>query len=60
LKAWFEDRLTQLSRKSELARAIRYAVTRWIALTRYRDDGQIEIDNPDSTGRRNTAFMCRA
>ena len=25
--------------------AIRYALTRWAALTRYRDDGRIEIDN---------------
>ena len=37
--------LTQISRKSELASAIRYALTRWIALTRYRDDGRLEIDN---------------
>ena len=32
-------------KKSELAGAIRYALTRWSALTRYRDDGRIEIDN---------------
>jgi hypothetical protein len=25
--------------------AIRYALTRWTALTRYADDGRIEIDN---------------
>jgi transposase len=31
--------------KSALAIAIRYALTRWAALTRYRDDGRIEIDN---------------
>ena len=30
---------------SELAIAIRYALTRWSALTRYCDDGRIEIDN---------------
>lgn len=34
-----------LSAKSELAVAIRYATTRWPALTRYRDDGNLEIDN---------------
>jgi transposase len=34
-----------LSKKSELAGAIRYALARWKALTRYRDDGRIEIDN---------------
>ncbi len=37
--------LTQLSKKSELAVAIRYALSRWVALTRYADDGRIEIDN---------------
>jgi len=25
--------------------AIRYALSRWAALTRYRDDGRLEIDN---------------
>jgi len=34
-----------LSKKSELALAIRYALSRWNALTRYRDDGRLEIDN---------------
>jgi Transposase IS66 family/IS66 C-terminal element len=34
-----------LSKKSELAGAIRYALSRWKALTRYKDDGRIEIDN---------------
>jgi transposase len=33
------------SKKSELAVAIRYALTHWIARTRYRDDGRLEIDN---------------
>jgi hypothetical protein len=37
--------LATVSAKSELALAIRYALTRWPALTRYRDDGRIEIDN---------------
>lgn len=45
LKAWFEATLAQVSRKSALAIAIRYALMRWAALTRYRDDGHIEIDN---------------
>jgi len=35
----------KLSKKSELALAIRYALSRWSALTRYRDDGRLEIDN---------------
>ena len=37
--------LTQVSSKSALAGAIRYALARWVALTRYCDDGRIEIDN---------------
>ena len=45
LRAWLEAHLAKLSKKSELAAAIRYALTRWSALTRYRDDGRIEIDN---------------
>jgi transposase len=34
-----------LSPKSETAGAIRYALSRWRALTRYADDGRLEIDN---------------
>ena len=34
-----------LSSKSETAGAIRYALSRWRALTRYIDDGLLEIDN---------------
>jgi transposase len=45
LKQFFETTLAQVSRKSDLAAAIRYALTRWAALTRFIDDGRIEIDN---------------
>lgn len=45
LHAWLQSTLSSLSRKSELALAIRYALSHWTALTRYRDDGRIEIDN---------------
>ena len=45
LKAWLEAQLARVSKKSELAVAIRYALSRWVALTRYRDDGRLEIDN---------------
>jgi hypothetical protein len=43
--AWLHASLGSLSKKSELALAIRYALSRWSALTRYRDDGRLEIDN---------------
>lgn len=44
--------------------AIRYALTRWVALTRYCDDGRLEIDNnaaerslrPIALGRKNWLF----
>ncbi len=45
LHNWFNTTLTKLSRKSDTAAAIRYAMSRWRALTRYLDDGRIEIDN---------------
>ena len=45
LHAWLHTIVAKLSKKSELALAIRYALSRWSALTRYRDDGRLEIDN---------------
>jgi transposase len=45
LHDWLQSTLAMVSKKSEMAVAIRYALTRWTALTRYRDDGGIEIDN---------------
>src|SRR5271163_3948150 len=45
LKQWLEATLGKLSRKSDTAMAVRYALGRWEALLRYVDDGRIEIDN---------------
>jgi hypothetical protein len=45
LNSWLNATLKKVSKKSELAGAIRYALSRWEALVRYRDDGRIEIDN---------------
>jgi len=45
LHGWLTATLTKIPTKSELAVAIRYALTRWAALTRYAEDGRIEIDN---------------
>jgi hypothetical protein len=45
LQEWFKTSLTKLSRKSETAAAINYALGRWPALVRYCDDGLLEIDN---------------
>jgi hypothetical protein len=45
LKQWLEATLCKLSRKSDTALAVRYALGRWEALLRYLDGGSIEIDN---------------
>lgn len=45
LKAWAETILPQLSGASDLAKAFRYMLARWVALTRVFDDGCIALDN---------------
>ena len=45
LKTWFEAMRLQISSKSDLSKAMRYALVRWTALSRYLDDGRLEIDN---------------
>ncbi|WP_027783760.1 IS66 family transposase [Burkholderia cepacia] len=64
LHAWLSATLETLSRKSDTSRAILYALNRWEALTRYCDDGHLEIDNLPveralrgvAIGRRNYLF----
>jgi hypothetical protein len=43
LRKWMERAIRNLSSKSETAAAIRYALSRWRALTRFTDDGALEI-----------------
>ncbi len=65
LRTWLAATLLTVSATSHLAAAIKYALVRWSALTRYRDDGRIEIDNntaersirPIVLGRRNYLFV---
>ena len=45
LRAWLESCLTKLSKKSDTTVAVKYALGRWEALTRYAEDGSLEIDN---------------
>ena len=45
LHQWLQATLAKVSKKSEIAVAIRYALGRWRALLRYAEDGHIEIDN---------------
>jgi len=45
LHQWLQATLAVVSKKSEIAAAIRYALGRWRELLRYAEDGHIEIDN---------------
>ena len=45
LHKWLESCLPKLSQKSDTTAAVKYALGRWEALTRYADDGGLEIDN---------------
>ena len=42
---WLHTKLDFISQKTKLAEAIRYALSRWAGLTRFLDDGRIEIDS---------------
>jgi transposase len=64
LKVFLDSTLAKISGKSSLARAIRYATSRWEALTRFVGDGRLEISNnaaerairPIALGRKNYLF----
>ena len=64
LHAWLTATLVRLPGRGDLAAAIRYALLRWTALNRYRDDGRLAIDNntaerairPLLLGRKNWLF----
>ena len=45
LKAWAETTLPKLSGACDLAKALRYMLARWTALTRVFEDGRIALDN---------------
>jgi transposase len=44
LKAWFAQQLTRVSGKATIAEHIRYGLNHWDGLTRFLDDGRIELD----------------
>ncbi len=64
LQDWLHCQLGRLSGKAPLAGAIQYTLVRWEALTRYCEDGALEIDNNAAErairalvlGRRNYLF----
>ena len=45
LRAFLDATMAKISGKTSLAGAIRYAASRWTALTRYIDDGRLEMSN---------------
>jgi transposase len=61
---WLRAKLALISQKGRLADAIRYALSRWDGLTRFIDDGRIELDNnaversirPIALNRKNALF----
>ena len=47
LKPWLETQLSRIPQKSQLAEDIRYTLAHWPGLTRFLDDGTLELDtNP--------------
>lgn len=59
LHRWLNKTLAGLSRKSDTAVAIRYALSRWRALTRYLNDGRIELDNSAAERAQRTVALGR-
>lgn len=65
LEGWLREKQKTLSRHSELAKAFGYALNQWPALTRYAEDGWVEVDNNIaenalrlvSLGRKNWLFF---
>jgi transposase len=45
IKGWAEGILPKLSARSDLAKAFRYMLSRWLALTRCFEDGRLSLDN---------------
>ena len=64
LEPWLREKLALISQKMKLAEAIRYALSRWEGLTRFIDDGRVEIDSniverairPIALNRKNALF----
>jgi len=64
MQLWLEQRRAELSRKSPLGEAVGYALNQWEGLTRFVDDGRIEIDSntversmrPIALNRKNALF----
>jgi len=64
LNAWLNQQLPRISKATKLAEAIRYTLRHWEGLTRFLDDGRVELDTntvereirPITLGRKNALF----
>ncbi len=64
LKLWLELKLAHLPGRSCLAEAVRYALNRWSGLSRFLEDGRVDLDanpversiRPVALGRKNSLF----
>ncbi|HEX4892322.1 MAG TPA: IS66 family transposase [Hyphomicrobiaceae bacterium] len=64
LEVWLREQLARLSKSSTLAKGIRYGLNHWQGLSRFLDDGRIEIDSntversmrPIALSRKNALF----
>ena len=54
---WLREKLELISQKSKLAETIRYALSRWKGLTRFIDDGRVEIDSNVLAARQTGLFL---
>jgi hypothetical protein len=45
MQQWLKATIAKMSRKSDVAMAIHYALERWRALTLFCEDGRVEMDN---------------
>jgi transposase len=64
LHDWLNQQLPRISKATKLAEAIRYTLRHWEGLTRFLDDGRLELDTntvereirPITLGRKNALF----
>jgi transposase len=64
MKRWLDQELARIPAHGRLAEAIRYALMRWDSLSRFLDDGRVELDTnpverairPVALGRKNHLF----
>jgi transposase len=64
LEAWLREQRARVSGQSKIGQAIAYSLTRWVALTRFLNDGRLCMSNnaaereirPVAVGRKNWTF----